>query len=145
MDRPPRPGVPMYPGRPQPPPPRPCPCPPPPPPPPHFGPGCDNPVFAGKKPLAYLDDLAALHGEVLRWLIGPNGEFTNNGYAPLNQDGKIDEKYFSQLGVDTYVKNQLVKDNATKYNFYGNLVHVEKELINSLEDCEDGEIGRAHV
>lgn len=138
MDRPPRPGVPMYPGRPQPPPPRPCPCPPPPPPPPHFGPGCDNPVFAGKKPLAYLDDLAALHGEVLRWLIGPNGEFTNNGYAPLNQDGKIDEKYFSQLGVDTYVKNQLVKDNATKYNFYGNLVHVEKELINSLEDCEDG-------
>lgn len=141
--RPPRPDRPMYPERPQPPtrpcpcPPRPCP-PPPPPPPPHFGPGCDNPVFAGNKPLAYLDDLAALHGEVLRWLIGPNGEFTNNGYAPLNQAGKVDEKYFSQIGVDTYANSQIVKDNATKYNFYGNLVHVEKEFISSIGDCTDG-------
>lgn len=115
-----------------PPPPRPCP-----PPPPYPGSGCDNPVFAGKKPLAYLDDLAALHGEVLRWLIGPNGEFSNNGYAPLNQDGKIDEKYFSQLGIDTYKDGQLIKDNATKYNFYGKGVHVEKELIPSLDDSED--------
>ena len=116
----------------------PCPpCPPRPPRPP-VGPGCDNPVFAGKKPLAYLDDLAALHGEVLRWLIGPNGEFSNNGYAPLNPSGLIDEKYFSQLGVDTYFEDKLVKDNATKYNFYGNFVNVSKETIQSLTDCNDG-------
>ena len=67
-----------YPSRPQPPS---CSCNQPPPPPlPSFGHGCNNPIFAGKKPLAYLEDLAALHGEVLKWLIGPDGEFSNNGY-----------------------------------------------------------------
>ena len=100
-----------YPSRPQPPS---CSCHQPPPPPlPSFGHGCNNPIFAGKKPLAYLEDLAALHGEVLKWLIGPDGEFSNNGYAPLNKDGKIDEKYFSQIGIDTYEKDHLIKDSIS--------------------------------
>lgn len=131
-----------YPSRPQPPS---CSCnqpPPPPPPLPSFGHGCNNPIFAGKKPLAYLEDLAALHGEVLKWLIGPDGEFSNNGYAPLNKDGKIDEKYFSQIGIDTYEKDHLIKDNATRYNFIGDLVHVENVTSDSLGDIVNIYIGK---
>ncbi len=89
----------------------------------------NKPVFAGKKQLAYLNDLEALHDAIIQWLVGPSGEFSENGYAPLNASGTIDTKYFSQVGVNTYQNNTIIKPNATNYNFHGNYVYTTNKTV----------------
>lgn len=91
---------------------------------------CKDRMFQGQKPLAYLEDLKALHGQVLRWLIGPGNSFGPLGYVPLSEDGKtIDPSYIREefVGVDVFNNAELIDKNAKTLQFRGNLVKVFKD------------------
>lgn len=91
---------------------------------------CKDRIFQGQKPLAHLEDLKALHGQVLRWLMGPGNDFGPLGYVPLSEDGKtIDPSYIREefVGVDVFNNAELMDKNAKTLQFRGNLVKAFKD------------------
>ncbi len=82
-------------------------------------------MYSGNRPIAYLDDLKALHRQIARWLMGNSHEFGYNGYVPLMPDGTIDPKYIKQYFVG-------VGYNVKTLEFRGNLVKLYRDQDGKL-------------
>ena len=88
-----------------------------------------NRMYSGNRPIAYLDDLKALHNEVLRWLMGPDNNFGRNGYLPLLPDGTVDMSFLKDevVGIDVFNNLENIGYNVKTIEFRGNLVKVVRE------------------